>query len=104
MPRRRDSSPQTLRLLDAMLGEPDRWWYGYELHRRLGLPSGTLYPILIRLAERGLLEARWEPPARPGRPPRHLYRVTAEGALARRREPLAVKVASRSRLAAPEPG
>lgn len=104
MPRRRDSSPQTLRLLDAMLTEPDRWWYGYELHRRLGLHSGTLYPILIRLAERGLLEARWEQPARAGRPPRHLYRLTAEGALVRRREPLAVQAVPRSRHAAPEPG
>ncbi len=104
MPRRRDSSPQTLRLLDTLAAEPDRWWYGYELHRRLGLQSGTLYPMLIRLAERGLLEARWEQPVRAGRPPRHLYRLTAEGALVPRREPLAVKAPAHSRQAAPEPG
>jgi PadR family transcriptional regulator PadR len=104
MPRRRGSSPQTQRLLDAMLAEPGRWWYGYELHRQLGLQSGTLYPILIRLADRGLLEARWEQPAQPGRPPRHLYRLTAAGALAARRQAQAVQAAPRGRRAAPEPG
>jgi DNA-binding PadR family transcriptional regulator len=38
-----------------------------------------MYPILMRLADRGLLEASWEkhPPA--GRPPRHLYRLTKAG-------------------------
>jgi PadR family transcriptional regulator PadR len=38
-----------------------------------------VYPILIRLADRGLLDATWEsdPPA--GRPPRHLYRLSATG-------------------------
>jgi PadR family transcriptional regulator, regulatory protein PadR len=38
-----------------------------------------VYPILMRLADRGLLETAWEtdPPA--GRPPRHLYRLTGPG-------------------------
>jgi DNA-binding PadR family transcriptional regulator len=38
-----------------------------------------MYPILMRLADRGLLETSWEsdPPA--GRPPRHLYRLTGTG-------------------------
>lgn len=38
-----------------------------------------MYPILMRLADRGLLETAWEadPPA--GRPARHLYRLTGEG-------------------------
>lgn len=38
-----------------------------------------MYPILMRLADRGLLETAWEadPPA--GRPPRHLYRLTGPG-------------------------
>src|SRR4029077_12790770 len=43
-----------------------------------GLKSGTLYPILIRLAERKLLETSWET-AEVGKPPRHLYRLTPEG-------------------------
>lgn len=80
MPRLRDTSRQTLKVLGELLDEPERWRHGYELSRLTSLASGTLYPILIRLAERGLLETRWEPPSRPGRPPRHVYRLTAEGA------------------------
>jgi hypothetical protein len=36
--------------------------------------------MLARLAERGLLEATWERTPPEGRPPRHLYRLTAVGA------------------------
>ncbi len=45
----------------------------------LDLPSGTLYPLLMRLADSGWLEVRWESPIPGGRPPRHLYRL-ARGA------------------------
>ncbi len=38
-----------------------------------------MYPILMRLADRGLLETTWEPDPPPGRPPRHLYRLAAPG-------------------------
>ena len=86
VPRRSDASPQTLLVLAALLEAPDAWRHGYHLSRRLGLRSGTLYPILVRLAERGYLETRWEDGARPGRPARHTYRLTAEGrSLARSR-------------------
>jgi len=44
-----------------------------------GLKAGSLYPILIRLADRGQLAARWEPNPAPGRPARHLYRLTPAG-------------------------
>jgi DNA-binding PadR family transcriptional regulator len=33
----------------------------------------------VRLSNRGVLEARWEAVAANGRPPRHLYRLTAFG-------------------------
>ena len=54
------------------------WKYGYDMSRDTGLKSGTLYPILMRLAEAGALETKWEEPE-PGRPPRHMYRLTGEG-------------------------
>ena len=76
---RPDSSPQTRAVL-AVLGEcPADWRHGYDLSRVTGVSSGTLYPILGRLTDRGLLETRWQddPPA--GRPRRHLYRLTAAG-------------------------
>jgi DNA-binding PadR family transcriptional regulator len=63
----------------ALAADPGRWRYGYELGREVVLKAGSLYPILMRLSERGLLENCWEtdPPA--GRPPRHLYRLTGAG-------------------------
>jgi PadR family transcriptional regulator PadR len=71
-------SPQTVQLLGAFLDSPTDWKYGYDISRNTGLKSGTLYPILIRLAERKLLEASWET-SEIGRPPRHMYRLTREG-------------------------
>jgi PadR family transcriptional regulator PadR len=71
-------SPQTLQVLDAFLQAPKDWIYGYDISRNTGLKSGTLYPILMRLAERKLLETSWEA-AEVGKPPRHLYRLTTEG-------------------------
>jgi serine/threonine protein kinase len=71
---------QTLReRLAAMLQRPRDWQYGYELSKHTGLKSGTLYPLLIRLSDQHLLESEWREPERPGRPPRHAYRLTASG-------------------------
>ncbi|MFM5918011.1 MAG: PadR family transcriptional regulator [Novosphingobium sp.] len=44
-----------------------------------GLKSGTLYPLLMRLADQGILEAEWRAPQPPARLPRHVYRLTGEG-------------------------
>ena len=77
-PRSRRPSAQTVGVLCALAADPAAWRYGYELAAEVGLPSGSLYPILVRLSDRELLEARWET-AVPGRPPRHLYRLTARG-------------------------
>jgi PadR family transcriptional regulator, regulatory protein PadR len=76
---RREFSPQTLSVLAALFQEPSRWQHGYALASQTGLKSGTLYPILIRLADRGLVEACWQEEPQPGRPRRHLYRLTAGG-------------------------
>src|SRR5690242_6410308 len=79
MSRTRRPSPQTLKVLDALAASPSIWRYGYELGSEVGLRSGSLYPILVRLSDRGLLEAKWEESSAAGRPPRHLYRLTADG-------------------------
>ncbi len=70
---------QTLAVLAALCEEPSQWRHGYALAGRTGLKSGTLYPILVRLADRGLVEACWQEEPAPGRPRRHLYRLTAAG-------------------------
>jgi PadR family transcriptional regulator, regulatory protein PadR len=78
MQRNRPPSAQTVNVLRALAADPARWRYGYELVTEVRLKSGSLYPILVRLADRGLLETSWEPG--PGsRPPRHLYRLTGAG-------------------------
>ena len=71
-------SPQTLMVLNEFLQVPLEWKYGYDISRNTGLKSGTLYPILIRLTKHRVLETRWET-AEPGKPPRHMYKLTAAG-------------------------
>jgi PadR family transcriptional regulator, regulatory protein PadR len=72
-------SAQTLSVLAALEADLATWQHGYLLAKQTGLASGTLYPILIRLADRHLIEARWEAEQPSGRPRRHLYRLTADG-------------------------
>ncbi len=80
MKRVRAPSRATLRLLAALLTQPDAARYGYELLETTGIKSGTLYPILMRLSERGFLDAEWRDSPEPGRPARHVYRLTDAGA------------------------
>ena len=72
-------SAQTLAVLAELCATPSQWRHGYGIARDTGLKSGTLYPVLIRLADRGLVEACWEDEQPAGRPRRHLYRLTPEG-------------------------
>ena len=71
-------SPQTLLVLAEFLESERDWRYGYDISRNTGLKSGTLYPILMRLAEHSLLLTSWETTAE-GRPPRHMYKLTKDG-------------------------
>jgi DNA-binding PadR family transcriptional regulator len=84
MSRPPNASRQTHLLLAALLEQPRAWRHGYELAKETGLKSGTLYPLLMRLSDQGLLDARWQESDLSGKPPRHMYRPTAAGlALAR---------------------
>ncbi len=69
-------SRQTLAVLDALLGRAGQWQHGYSLSQSTGIPSGTLYPILMRLEKLHWLETRGEEVKTPGRPPRHPYRLS----------------------------
>lgn len=73
-------SPQTRAVLLALAEQGGGWSHGYDLCGRLGIRAGTMYPILIRLAERGQVETTWEDAPPRGRPPRHLYRLSTAGA------------------------
>jgi PadR family transcriptional regulator PadR len=83
-------SAQTRSVLAALGSTPSGWRHGYDIAKETGLKSGTLYPILIRLADRGLVEACWEAEQPAGRPRRHLYRLSAEGLAAAAAAPAAV--------------
>ncbi len=97
MQRNRPPSAQTIRVLRALAADPAQWRYGYDLATEVHLKSGSLYPILVRLADRGLLETSWEPG--PGsRPPRLLYRLTVAG-----REFVAALTAARVDRTVPHP-
>jgi DNA-binding PadR family transcriptional regulator len=107
---RSEFSAQTLSVLAALCQEPSQWQHGYALAKQTGLKSGTLYPILIRLADRGLVEACWQDEPAPGRPRRHLYRLTSAGlasatrALASAAERAAEQVAVRAGTGKPQAG
>lgn len=78
MPRMPNTSPQTVALLKALLSSRRQWRHGYDLAGETQLKSGTLYPLLMRLADQGLLESRWETDGATRRP-RHVYQLTAQG-------------------------
>jgi len=77
-----------LKVVAALLADPAAERYGLQLMQATGLPSGTLYPVLVRLERAGWVESRWEEsdPAAEGRPTRRYYRLTADGAVEARRE------------------
>ena len=102
MTRTRAFSPQTRVVLRALAGQASAWRYGYELGEEIGLKSGSLYPILIRLADRELLETSWEQGLTSGRPPRHLYRLTRLG-LAIASEPEPVTLPAPGQVGRPQP-
>lgn len=79
MPRDRQPSKQMRLLLAALSAQAQQWRHGYDLMKQTGLLSGTLYPLLMRMTDTGLVEAEWREPAQPGRPARHVYRLTAKG-------------------------
>ena len=79
MTRGRRPSKQLRALLRALSVRPQEWRHGYDIMKETGLLSGTLYPLLMRMSEQGLVEAEWREPAQPGRPARHAYRLTAAG-------------------------
>jgi len=87
------SSRQTTMVLAEFLRSEKEWRYGYDISRDTGLKSGTLYPILMRLAEHNMLETNWET-AEEGKPPRHMYKLTTDGVRYAREQVTAAKKAA----------
>jgi PadR family transcriptional regulator PadR len=76
------------RVLRVLVADPSAQHYGYDLMTAARRPRGTLYPMLARLQQDGLVDSEWEEqrPDAGGRPPRKYYRLTAEGARVARLE------------------
>ena len=79
MTRHRKPSASTQKILAALFSKTGEPHYGYALMKETGLKSGTLYPILMRLTERGYLKAQWDMSSPAGRPPRQHYELTPLG-------------------------
>ena len=67
----------TALVLEALAGGSH---HGFDVMDATGLPSGTVYPVLRRLEQEGLVRSRWEKPElaqRESRPPRRYYELLA---------------------------
>lgn len=75
-------SSQTAAVLALFVDEPERHIYGREIVYETGIASGSLYPILHRLAQRGFLISKWEAlevATEAGRRPRLMYQLDPRG-------------------------
>lgn len=75
-------------VLQAFLDDPAAERYGLDIMQATGCPSGTVYPILMRLQRAGWLESHWEEidPSLAGRPARRWYRLAPDAATTARTE------------------
>jgi PadR family transcriptional regulator PadR len=80
-------SAKGLKVLHTFVEAGNRELSGADIAERIGILSGTLYPILIRFRSAGWLKDRWEDdePAELSRPKRRYYKLTAAGQAAYRK-------------------
>lgn len=92
-----------MRVLAALYHDTGEQHYGLSLGRATKLGNGTLYPILDKLEDLGLIQGTWEDidPHVAGRRPRRFYSLTGEGArrFEAERAPLLSPAAPGGRLA-----
>ena len=82
MPRRRALGTATVAILQAIRTGHR---FGLDIMEYTDLPSGTVYPTLTRMEQRGYVQGQWEARAeakREGRPRRRYYSLTPEGTAA----------------------
>lgn len=77
-------SGKSLEILLFLSNSPQENFAGYSLSKTLGISSGTLYPLLVKLKEAGLLDSQWEDgdPQELGRPRRRYYKINGQGIVA----------------------
>jgi len=79
--RARAASLAKLRVLRAMLNDPDGQHYGLSLMRTTGVGAGSFYPTMLRLEDGNWVESEWEDvdESAVGRRRRRYYRLTDGG-------------------------
>jgi len=79
-------TPKMATVLKVFLEDPSEPRYGFELMRRTGLSSGTVYIMLARMEEAGWLTSGKEDidPRSEGRPPRRHYTISGAAVAAAR--------------------
>jgi len=71
-------TPAMVDVLRCLLDADDAIW-GLSISAETGRPTGTVYPLLVRLEQAGMVTSDWEAANdRPG-PRRRLYALTPEG-------------------------
>ena len=96
MRKQRAPSKATKQALIALLSAPQSL-HGYEIMQVTGIKPGTLYPMLARLEDQGVLTSQWQETSIEGRPPRHMYSLTETGRI------LAKSLLSEDRRSADQP-
>lgn len=76
-----------LKVLACFLDDAREETAGSDIMRAVGIASGSLYPMLVKLEAAGWIHGRWEEgaPRDIGRPNKRLYRITREGRMELRR-------------------
>lgn len=79
---------RSLQVLSFFLTNERKGFSGAEISSATSIKSGTLYPLLAKFEQRGILESEWEniDPSIVGRPRRRFYTLTALGANAAQHE------------------
>ena len=74
-------TPQFLAILRFFFESQDDWYSGSQVMKITKLPSGTVYPLLLRMHEGGWLDLRLEhiDPEEEGRPQGRFYRLSEAG-------------------------
>lgn len=74
-------SGKSMEILLILASDPDREYSGYEIGKQLSMPSGTLYPLLLKIEQAGLLTTKWEDgdPKILGRPRRRYHKISGQG-------------------------
>ena len=69
------------KVLSTFVSHSKQQYSGADICRQTGLKSGTVYPMLLKMAENGWLKDEWEKvdPKKVGRPKRRMYLLTEKG-------------------------